>query len=60
MPNEIKEKRTRRSAGQIEMDAFSALVTLLRPLTPEQRNRLIECALKMMPEELNVKTPETA
>lgn len=54
MPNDKPStpKRPRRSAVQKEMDAFETLVKTLRPLTPEQRERLYKGAMTMMPEEL--------
>jgi hypothetical protein len=41
---ETPEKATRRSALKRELDAFAELVTILRPLSVEQRNRLTASA----------------
>lgn len=54
-----KGKPRRRTAPQIELDTFAALVTLLYPLSPEQRKRLFDSALCLMPENLNMLVTRT-
>lgn len=45
-----KEKRTRRSALQKELDAFAQLVEVLKPLDTTQRHRLFASAMSMLPQ----------
>lgn len=48
---ETPEKATRRSALKRELDIFGKLVEILRPLSKEQRTRLLASAEALMGED---------
>lgn len=53
MPKETNddEQTKRRSQTKRELDAFSELVKILKPLNPEQRTRLVAAANALLPSE---------
>ena len=48
MPNPTEKRKPRRTSLQIEMEAFATLVQTLRPLTAQQRARLINASLTIL------------
>lgn len=46
--NDTEQTRTRRSQTKKELEALGELIQILKPLSPEQRDRLLKAAAFML------------